>query len=99
MRCASLFLVFVLAKTVVVWGHAAPLTGWSLVAYVWQDAMVALAFGGFDIAMHRIGTATRIVWFVYWTIATYAAINIPVGLVVSTPLTRPMLRAARGPLA
>jgi glucan phosphoethanolaminetransferase (alkaline phosphatase superfamily) len=99
MRCASLFLVFVLAKLMMVWGHTAPVTEWTLAAYVWQDAMVALAFGAFDIAMQRIGTPARIVWAVYWVGAIYAAINIPVGRVLSTPLTRPMLRAARGPLA
>src|SRR5580704_7473813 len=99
MRSASLLLVFVLAKLVIVWGHAAPVTGWSLLAYVWQDVMVALVFGAFDIALQRIRGATRIVWAIYWAIAIYAAINIPVGRVVSTPLTRPMLRAARGPLA
>src|SRR5580704_3968949 len=99
MRSASLLLVFVLAKLVIVWGHAAPVTGWSLLAYVWQDVMVALVFGAFDIALQRIRGATRIVWAIYWAIAIYTAINIPVGRVVSTPLTRPMLRAARGPLA
>jgi glucan phosphoethanolaminetransferase (alkaline phosphatase superfamily) len=99
MRSASLLLVFVLAKLVIVWGHAAPVTGWSLLAYVWQDVMVALAFGAFDIALQRIRAATRIVWLIYWATAIYTAINIPVGRVVSTPLTRPMLRAARGPLA
>ena len=35
----------------------------------------------------------------YWSAAIYAAINIPVAAVLSTPLTWPMLRAARGPLA
>jgi glucan phosphoethanolaminetransferase (alkaline phosphatase superfamily) len=99
MRSASLLLVFVLAKLAVVWGHAAPLTGWSLLAYVWQDVMVALTFAAFEIALQRIGAATRIVGAIYWAIALYTAINIPVGRVVSTPLTRPMLRAARGPLA
>jgi glucan phosphoethanolaminetransferase (alkaline phosphatase superfamily) len=99
MRSVSLLLVFVLAKLVIVWGHAAPVTGWSLLAYVWQDVMVALVFGAFDIALQRIRGATRIVWAIYWAIAIYTAINIPVGRVVSTPLTRPMLRAARGPLA
>ncbi|HTC91704.1 MAG TPA: sulfatase [Bryobacteraceae bacterium] len=99
MRCASLFLVFVLAKLMMVWGHTAPVTGWSLAAYIWQDAVIALAFGAFDIAMQRIGAPARIVWVVYWAVAIYAAINIPVGRVLSTPLTRPMLRAARGPLA
>jgi len=99
MRSASLLLVFVLAKLVIVWGHAAPVTGWSLLAYVWQDVMVALVFGAFDIALQRIRGATRIVCAIYWAIAIYTAINIPVGRVLSTPLTRPMLRAARGPLA
>jgi glucan phosphoethanolaminetransferase (alkaline phosphatase superfamily) len=99
MRSASLLLVFVLAKAAMIWGHAAPLTGWWLVAYVWQDAMVALAFAAFDIGLQMIGAAVRIAWTVYWAAAIYAAINIPVGRVVSTPLTRPMLRAARGPLA
>ena len=99
MRFASLFLVFVLTKLIMVWGHTAPVTEWTLAAYVWQDAMVALAFGAFDIAMQRIGTPTRIVWAFYWALAIYTVINIPVGRVLSTPLTRPMLRAARGPLA
>lgn len=105
MRSASLLLVFVLAKVLIVWGHAAPVTSWSLLAYVWQDVAVALAFGVFEITLDlfeitfgRSG-ATRVVWAIYWAIAIYAAINIPVGRVVSTPLTRPMLRAARGPLA
>src|SRR5580692_462354 len=99
MRSVSLLLVFVLAKLVIIWGHATPVTGWSLLAYVWQDVMVALMFGAFDIALQRIRRATRIVWAIYWAIAIYTAINIPVGRVLSTPLTRPMLRAARGPLA
>jgi glucan phosphoethanolaminetransferase (alkaline phosphatase superfamily) len=98
-RSASLLLVFVLAKLAMLWGHATPITGWSLVAYVWQDVAVALAFGAFDIALERIGTSTRIAWAIYSMVAIYAATNIPVGRVLSTPLTRPMLRAARGPLA
>jgi len=99
MRSASLLLVFVLAKAAMIWGHAAPVTGWWLVAYVWQDAMAALAFAAFDIGLRKMGAAAWIAWMVYWAAAIYAAINIPVGRVVSTPLTRPMLRAARGPLA
>jgi glucan phosphoethanolaminetransferase (alkaline phosphatase superfamily) len=99
MRSACLLLVFVLAKAAMIWGHAAPVTGWWPVAYVWQDAMVALAFAAFDIGLRKIGAAAWIAGVVYWAAAIYAAINIPVGRVVSTPLTRPMLRAARGPLA
>jgi len=99
MRSASLLLIFVLAKAAMIWGHAAPVTGWWLVAYVWQDAMAALAFAAFDFGLQKIGAAPWIAWTAYWAAAIYAAINIPVGRVVSTPLTRPMLRAARGPLA
>ena len=61
--------------------------------------MVALAFAAFDIGLQKIGAPSRIAWAAYWAIVIYAAINIPVARVVSTPLTRPMLRAARGPLA
>jgi glucan phosphoethanolaminetransferase (alkaline phosphatase superfamily) len=99
MRSASLLLVFVLAKAAMIWGYAAPVTGWWPVAYVWQDAMAALAFAAFDIALQKIRAPAWIAWLVYGAAALYAAINIPVGRVVSTPLTRPMLRAARGPLA
>jgi glucan phosphoethanolaminetransferase (alkaline phosphatase superfamily) len=91
---AALFLVFLVAKMAMVWGHAAPLSAWSLVAYTWQDAMVALAFAAFVILLQN-----RIAWLTYWAVAIYTAINIPVARVVFTPLTRPMLRAARGPLA
>jgi glucan phosphoethanolaminetransferase (alkaline phosphatase superfamily) len=99
MRSASLLLIFVVAKLAIVWGHAAPVTAWTIVAYEWQDAMVALAFAALDIGLQKIGATTRIAWAIYWAVAIYAAINIPVGRVVFTPLTRPMLRAARGPLA
>lgn len=99
MRGASLLLVFLVAKLAIVWGHFAPVTLLALVAYAWQDAMVALAFAALDIGLEKLGAAPRIAWAIYWAAAIYAAINIPVGRVVFTPLTRPMLRAARGPLA
>jgi hypothetical protein len=99
MKAASLLLVFLLAKIAAVWGHAPPITGWSLVAFVWQDVIVALAFAAIDMALKNIGASTRIAWSIYWAAAIYAAINIPVERAVSTPLTLPMLRAARGPLS
>ena len=97
-RSGSLLVVLVAAKLAMVWGHPVPLTGWSLMAYVWQDVMVALIFAAFDIGVRKIGVLSRI-RPAYWAIVIYTAINIPVARVVSTPLTRPMLRAARGPLA
>jgi glucan phosphoethanolaminetransferase (alkaline phosphatase superfamily) len=99
MRGAALLLVFLAAKMAMVWGHAGPLSAWSPVAYMWQDAMVAVAFAAFDILLQRVSATPRIAVLAYWAIVIYTAINIPVARVVSTPLTRPMLRAARGPLA
>ena len=54
-RPASLLLILVLAKLAMIWGHAAPLNGWSVAAYVWQDVMVALAFAAFDWGLQKIG--------------------------------------------
>ena len=61
--------------------------------------MVALLFGGAEIALRRLGAANQLVWSIYYLIAIYTAINIPVERALCTPLTGPMLRAARGPLA
>src|SRR5579863_8078796 len=99
MRSASLLAVFILARVAALWGHTPPITAWSLLAYVWQDVMVTLAFAAFDFTLQKIGATTRIARTIYWTLAIYTAINIPVERVLSTPLTMPMLRATRGPLA
>src|SRR5947207_5667975 len=90
-RAASLLLVFVLAKAAMLAGHHVPLSWWSPVAYLWQDAIVVLAFAAveFSLAGRR-----RIVWAAYTGLVLYAAINVPIARALSTPLTRPMLRAA-----
>ena len=94
MRAISLFVVFVLAKAAVLAGHTIPISPWTPAAYLWQDAVVALLFAG--VAWRA---PLRLTVSLYWALALYAALNIPVGRAVSTPLTLPMLRAARGPLA
>jgi hypothetical protein len=94
---AALLLVLLLAKAAMLGFHAA--TGWSFEAYVWQDVLVALSFLAFQAGLGKIGATPRIASTVYWLLVTYAAINIPVERELSTPLTWPMLRAARGPLA
>jgi glucan phosphoethanolaminetransferase (alkaline phosphatase superfamily) len=99
MLSISLFLVFALAKSLIIGGCSGPLTGWSIVACFWQDAMVALIFAIAEILLRYTGAGNRIVWFFYSALAIYTAINIPVGRALCTPLTAPMLRAARGPLA
>jgi len=96
MRPASLLLVFVLAKAAGLSGHHLPISAWSPVAYVWQDALVVLVFTAIDAWLCR---RERVAWSIYAVLALYAAANIPVVRVLSTPLTMPMWRAARGTLA
>jgi membrane-anchored protein YejM (alkaline phosphatase superfamily) len=98
-NAASLFVVFVLAKAAVLWGRSIPWSPWTVVAYVWQDVLVALVFGAIAAAAGTTRRARRTRAVIYWAVAAYAALNIPVAIVLSTPLTWPMLRAASGTLA
>jgi arylsulfatase A-like enzyme len=96
MRVASLMLVFVLAKAAVLAKHNLPLSWWSPIAYLWQDALVVLVFAAIEFCL---GPRQRTAWMAYATAVLYVAINVPVARVLSTPLTWPMWRAARGPLS
>jgi len=89
---ASLLVVFVAAKIAVLWGRAGPMTLWSPAAYFWQDVLAATVFAVVEFILPRAARP------LYWALAVYAAINIPVGRALATPLTWPMLHAARGPL-
>jgi hypothetical protein len=95
MRAISLFGVLVLAKGLTLLGRDVPLSVWTPLAYFWQDACVALLFGAIDRVLGRPVIARVL----YTAIVIYAAINVPVTLVLASPLTVSMLRAARGPLA
>jgi len=95
-RAASLFLVLALAKVAALAGHTLPLSWWSLPAYFWQDAAVALVFATTELIL---ASRPRALWASYGVLTLYAAINVPVVRVLSTPLTWAMWRAARGPLA
>jgi glucan phosphoethanolaminetransferase (alkaline phosphatase superfamily) len=96
MRATSLFLVFALAKLLVLWGRDISLSPWTPLAYLWQDGLVAVIFALFDLAWRR---RPWIGWGMYGIIVCYTAINVPVACLLATPLTWPMLRAARGTLA
>ena len=96
MRAASLLVVFVVAKAAVLAGHHLPLSWWSPIAYLWQDALVVLVFALVEFCL---GRWQRAAWAAYAGLAFYAAINIPVARALSTPLTWPMWRATGGPLA
>src|SRR5438477_7966314 len=89
-----LFLVFALAKVVILWGRAVPRSPWTPVAYLWQDAAVALLVVVFEWAVGGRWPARA----VYGALVALAAINVPVARVLSSPLTMPMLKATRGTL-
>jgi hypothetical protein len=96
MRALSLFLVFVTAKLLVLAGREVPASPWAPAAYLWQDALVALAFA---VADRLLGRRPRVAWGLYWLLAGYAALNVPLACVLSTPLTWPLLHATGGTIA
>lgn len=96
MRALSLFLVFALAKVLVLAGRDVPLSPWAPLAYFWQDALVALAYGGAD---WLVGRRPWVAWGLYGAVVGYAALNVPLACVLSTPLTWPLLRATGGTIA
>src|SRR5688572_18073454 len=99
MTAIVLFVVLVSAKLAAMAGHGIPSSAWSVVAYLWQDALVALLFGAVQHSVRGRRGASRITMATYWALVAYAAVNIPIGRVLATPLTWPMLRATRGALA
>jgi len=98
-RAASLLAVFLAAKVSVLWGRTIEWSSWTVIAYVWQDVLVALLFGVTVWAVATTRARSRLPSVLYWTLAVYAAVNVPVGIVLSTPLTWRMLRATSGTLA
>lgn len=94
MRAVSLFAVLVLARLLTLAGSPVPLSVWTPIAYLWQDLLVALIFAALDALTGR----RRVGWIAYAVLVAYVALNVPITLVLSSPLTPTMLRAAGGPL-
>jgi hypothetical protein len=97
MRVAALFVVLALTRIMILAGHHLPPSWWSPVAFFWQDAAVVLVFAAVE--SWCVPNRRWAAWGLYAVLVAYVVINIPVFRVLSTPLTWPMLRAARGPLA
>ena len=91
----SLFSVFVAAKIAVLIDRPVPPSPWAPVAFIWQDAAVALVF----LALCRLVKRAWPARIIYGALVALAAINVPVVRVLSSPLTASMMRAARGTLA
>ena len=97
LRAIGLLIALVVAKTITLIALRDGV-GWSLwfpVAYYWQDVLVALVFGLADRAIGR----PWIGWTLYAAVALYAAINVPITVALSTPLTPALVRASGGALA
>src|SRR5205085_5663431 len=76
-RAISLFAVLVTARAITLAGHPIPLSAWTPIAYLWQDVCVVLLFSVIDRVAPR---------GFYALLVAYTAINIPVALVLSTPM-------------
>jgi hypothetical protein len=93
---AALALVLLAARVLGAAGHHVVLDWWSPVAYLWQDAVVILAFAAFErVARGRLAAIRAL----YTLVSAYAVLNVPVERALSSPLTTAMWRAAGGPLA
>ena len=97
MKAVSLFLVLILAHVMALAGRNVPVSFWTPLAFAWQDVALALAFGVLDSFLVSI-KRPKVGWFIYAVLVVYAAINVPIARILSSPLTWTMMRAARGPL-
>ncbi|HEX6465633.1 MAG TPA: sulfatase, partial [Vicinamibacterales bacterium] len=109
MRGFALFIVLIAAKLAAMWHGLPAWSPWSAVAFTWEEAVIGLGVAALEGLATHDGLArsqplmpmqmTNVVTVVYWTIAAWATINIPVGRVLGTALTLPMLQATGGALA
>ena len=107
----ALLAVLLTAKAFALAGRHLPVTAWAAIAFFWHDGAVALAFACAEAAMRFCRTTPaatanqppaatrRTVYGLYAAAAAYVVVNVPVTRVLATPMTGPMWRAARGPLA
>jgi glucan phosphoethanolaminetransferase (alkaline phosphatase superfamily) len=99
MKALALLGVLVIAKLAMLAGRPLHFSGWTILAYFWQDVLVALAFSLLDRLLGRFRFGRNLVWLLYGATVAYVAINVPVARVLSSPLTWPMLGAAGGALS
>jgi hypothetical protein len=94
-RTLALLGVFIVGKLAILAGRPIQFSLWTPIAYFWQDVLVALIFLSLDLAMRRPWFG----WMLYTVAVSYAAINVPIARVLSSPLTWPMIGAAGGALS
>lgn len=94
MRAFCLLGVLIVAKGLALAGQPIALSIWAAIAYFSPDLLVAGIAAGLDLVArrHRAG------WIVYGIAVLWIAVNVPIAVLLGSPLTGPMIRAARGPL-
>jgi glucan phosphoethanolaminetransferase (alkaline phosphatase superfamily) len=90
LRAGGVAATLVLAKAFALAEHGTELSLLSVIAYLWQDFAVAIAFWAIDVSLRR----PRWLWIPYAAIAACVVINIPVIATLGSPLTPTMIRAA-----
>ena len=96
MKALSLFAVFLLAKVLVLFDRDVPLSTWAPLAYLWQDALVAVILGLIEFFTQR---RPWIAAGAYTVAVLFVAVNVPLTRILSSPLTWQMSHAASGALA
>ena len=95
MKAIAFFIVLLAAKVASIAGHSIPFSPWTPLAFIWQDVLAALIFAGLITLCRR----DWIAWVVYGLGVSYVALNVAVLRILTTPVTWPMLKAARGTLS
>jgi hypothetical protein len=91
----SLLVVLAAAKGLTLDAIGVRVTPASLPAFFWQDAAVTIA----ALVLARVVQSAWVVWPAYGLAVVFVAIDVPLAVVVGSPLTWPMMQAARGALA
>ena len=96
LKALSLFGVLVLAKACMLFGRDVPVQGYAGLALFADDAILALVFGLLEWTAR---SRPRISTTLYIAIVGYAAINVPIARLTSSPLTLQMMRATGSALS
>ena len=91
----STLFVLLLAKALVLAAFGAPGSRWTPLAFVWQDIAVALA----TTVLALVLRVPALIATMYAVLVGYVAVNVPIAIVLGSPLTPTMMQATGGALS
>ncbi|MEO8481375.1 MAG: sulfatase-like hydrolase/transferase [Acidobacteriota bacterium] len=92
---AGVLLALLVGKFVIVTSIGLPFTAGNTLAFFWQD----IATGAALALVFRVGGPPWLAWTIFWLLIGYVALSVPITVVLGSPLTWTMIRAARGALS